>query len=329
MRRFLRLILRVLRGPLFLWRRLQYATGMRASRLVAWGSFPDAPYRAVVFGLEEDMWEHFDAAYPEYEKTFAPSDVHLAELRAALTKRHMALLVFDNASKRHVDTVTGGLGVTVFHASYAPIPSLERDGDTVYGFLIDTVGPWLKARRETEIGFFLENFNLNDRKQLIADGEALKSRLEMAPVENDNCLIIAEDVEDNADIVKVANTVSTQDNQTLFQAHLFERWYDENVVREFVRQLATHKTVVVSESPLGLLACLAGRNVIVSGRPFWAGYGLTTDIVRVNRRRALSAAELISIVVLLLSRYVDNTGQVVDPTQQWGLISASQINRNT
>jgi len=129
--------------------------------------------------------------------------------------------------------------------------------------------------------------------------------------------------------VEVANTVSTKDNQTLFQAHLFERWYDENVVSEFVRQLATHKTVVVSESPLGLLACFAGRNVIVSGRPFWAGYGLTTDMLRLNRSRALSVAELISIVMLLLSRYVDNTGQVVDPTQEWGLISASRINRLT
>lgn len=321
---------RLIRGPLFLWRRFQYASGLRPSRLVALRSFPKAPYRAIVFGLEEDMWDQFDAAYPEYEKRFAPPNVHLAELRAALTKRHMALLVFDRAPKRHVDTVTGGLNVTMFNASYAPIPALEKDGRQSVGFLIDTMGAWLGARRQTEIDIFLDSFNLDGRETLLADGAALHKNLQSTPSDA-KCLVIANGnrpisgsatAEDNSDLIEAAHALPGSPEQVMFQAHLFEPWYSTEVINAFLTQLESCKSVVVRESPLGLIACLAGRQVTVTGRPFWAGYGLTTDLMSFQRRRTLSPEALAAIVVLLLSRYIDDTGQIIDPAQGWHLPTA-------
>ena len=103
MKKLLRWLFKPLRQVVFFVRRAQYNLGFRDSKLVYSKQFPDAPYRAVVFGLEEDMWEYFDSAYPEYEKIFAPLNTHIVELRAVLARKKIMLLVFDKAPRRSIN----------------------------------------------------------------------------------------------------------------------------------------------------------------------------------------------------------------------------------
>jgi capsular polysaccharide export protein len=56
----------------------------------------------------------------------------------------------------------------------------------------------------------------------------------------------------------------------------------------------------------GFEALLRGRRVVVYGRPFYAGWGLTTDLAPILRRgRALSIEALAAGVLLLYPRYLD------------------------
>jgi len=56
----------------------------------------------------------------------------------------------------------------------------------------------------------------------------------------------------------------------------------------------------------GFEALLRGRAVTVYGKPFYAGWGLTTDLVaQPNRRRRLSLDELVAGTLILYPRYLD------------------------
>lgn len=72
--------------------------------------------------------------------------------------------------------------------------------------------------------------------------------------------------------------------------------------------------VYTVSSQLGLEALLAGRPVVCYGVPFYAGWGLTEDRVRVPRRtRRRSLAELVTASYLLYARYIDPaTGAACD-----------------
>ncbi len=299
-------------------------TGLRRSRLVRWGGRPDAPYRAVVFGLEEDMWKRFDAAYPEYEKTFAPKNVHLGELRGALSKRHTALIFFDKASKRHVDIATARLKVPIVYGSYAPIPQLEKAESDAVGFLLDTIGNWQNARRPTEIDVFLEHFNLSERAALMQDAAALAAHLQIAPATGSDRLIVADNTADQTILGQHASAAAGSATMKHFELHLDQPWYRPEIILQFLNSLQTCDTIIVRDSALGLVARLAGRSVIVIGRPFWAGYGLSNDILSFKRRRDLDADAMVAIIMLILSRYVDETGKVINPTDGWSFPSVSQ-----
>lgn len=71
------------------------------------------------------------------------------------------------------------------------------------------------------------------------------------------------------------------------------------------------RQVYTVSSQLGLEALLAGRPVVCYGAPFYAGWGLTEDRVRIpRRRRRRSLAELVTASYLLYARYIDpETGQ--------------------
>jgi capsular polysaccharide export protein len=55
----------------------------------------------------------------------------------------------------------------------------------------------------------------------------------------------------------------------------------------------------------GFEALLRGRRVVVYGRPFYAGWGLTTDLAKVERGRQLSIEELVAGALILYPRYLD------------------------
>jgi len=55
----------------------------------------------------------------------------------------------------------------------------------------------------------------------------------------------------------------------------------------------------------GFEALLRHRQVVVYGRPFYAGWGLTTDFATVNRGRRLTLEELVAGALILYPRYLD------------------------
>jgi capsular polysaccharide export protein len=55
----------------------------------------------------------------------------------------------------------------------------------------------------------------------------------------------------------------------------------------------------------GFEALLRGRRVVVYGRPFYAGWGLTTDELPCDRGRRLTLDELVAGVLILYPRYLD------------------------
>lgn len=271
------------------------------------------------------MWDAFDAAYPEYEMIFAHDDAEQAELRLLLSRRNMAFLVFDRAPRRRIETATAGIACTTFYASYAPVPLLEKEGVLATGFMIDTVDRWMGARRVTEIDTFLEHFSLAGRESLIADGQTLCDALKVDN-QGDGCLIVATGnvplratvaTPPNDALDELADTYGLDRPRMLFDLHHSDHWYQPEVITRFLEQLEDCRTVVVQDSPLGFLALLSGCEVIVGGRPFWAGFGPSTDKLSILRRRKLDCAEMAGIVVLLLSRYVNDDYEIIDPADGW------------
>ncbi|HJZ17667.1 MAG TPA: hypothetical protein VJ251_19865, partial [Stellaceae bacterium] len=55
----------------------------------------------------------------------------------------------------------------------------------------------------------------------------------------------------------------------------------------------------------GFEALLRGRRVVVYGRPFYAGWGLTSDLTGIDRGRRLTLEELVAGALILYPRYLD------------------------
>jgi capsular polysaccharide export protein len=55
----------------------------------------------------------------------------------------------------------------------------------------------------------------------------------------------------------------------------------------------------------GFEALLRGRRVVVYGSPFYAGWGLTVDVAKVERGRRLTLEELVAGALILYPRYLD------------------------
>ena len=73
--------------------------------------------------------------------------------------------------------------------------------------------------------------------------------------------------------------------------------------------------VHVLTSLAGFEALLRGRQVVCHGMPFYAGWGLTRDALRCDRRhRALSIDELVAGALILYPTYVSRvTGRHASP----------------
>lgn len=94
--------------------------------------------------------------------------------------------------------------------------------------------------------------------------------------------------------------------------------YVDEVVRTPIdRLLAPVDAVHVLTSLTGFEALLRGREVIVHGSPFYAGWGLTTDLgpPLARRTRRLSLAELVAGTLILYPLYLDPVTQLPCPPE--------------
>ena len=71
------------------------------------------------------------------------------------------------------------------------------------------------------------------------------------------------------------------------------------------RLLAVSHEVHTMTSLAGFEALLRGLRVVVYGRPFYAGWGLTTDLPPFDRGRRLSLDQLVAGALILYPRYLD------------------------
>ena len=71
------------------------------------------------------------------------------------------------------------------------------------------------------------------------------------------------------------------------------------------RLLAISDEVHTMTSLAGFEALLRGLRVVVYGRPFYAGWGLTTDLPAFDRGRLLSLDQLVAGALILYPRYLD------------------------
>ncbi|MDO6728353.1 hypothetical protein Q4544_15540 [Cognatishimia sp. 1_MG-2023] len=311
-------------------RRFQYATGLLRSRLRRGRYNADAPYRAVVYGLPNEMWHAFDMAFPEYEKVFAHDNCSLAELRGQLGKRHMAFIVFSEAPTRRVNLAIKNLNPTVFHLSMAPVPILELSGTNVHGFVLDSIGSWIGARRPTELDLFLGSLDLSDRHATVKTAAGLLKKWQISSVKTDKVLIVPQvkrsssfdlDVAELDDGLLALLEGVTEGNRVIFSSHVHDAWYSEAVLADFIHKVQDCRAVYVNDSPLGFIALLLGKEVHVSGRPFWAGYGQTECSALIHRMRPLETKEIVAISVLILTRYVTSEGERVQLTSDYALPS--------
>jgi len=85
------------------------------------------------------------------------------------------------------------------------------------------------------------------------------------------------------------------------------RDFADAVIREVstAAVLAEIDEVHTLTSLAGFEALLRRRQVVVYGRPFYAGWGLTTDLAGVDRGRRLTLAELVAGALILYPRYLD------------------------
>jgi capsular polysaccharide export protein len=86
-----------------------------------------------------------------------------------------------------------------------------------------------------------------------------------------------------------------------------QRCADQVISGDAISGLITQVDEVHTLTSLaGFEALLRGRSVTVLGQPFYAGWGLTTDLAPISRRnRILSLAELAAGVLILYPRYLD------------------------
>lgn len=87
------------------------------------------------------------------------------------------------------------------------------------------------------------------------------------------------------------------------------RWCDETVVDVAMgKMLAEVDEVHVLTSLTGFEALLRGKQVVCYGLPFYAGWGLTQDVLPIARRtRRLMLDELVAAVLILYPTYISRT----------------------
>jgi capsular polysaccharide export protein len=88
-------------------------------------------------------------------------------------------------------------------------------------------------------------------------------------------------------------------------AALTEKFADRVIRGSTATILAEIDEVHTLTSLTGFEALLRRRKVVVYGRPFYAGWGLTSDCLPIRRGRRLTLEELVAGVLILYPRYLD------------------------
>ncbi len=97
-----------------------------------------------------------------------------------------------------------------------------------------------------------------------------------------------------------------------------KQWCDELVVDSAMQEMLNQVDEVhVMTSLTGFEALLRGIKVVCYGQPFYAGWGLSDDVIPVTRRhRLLSLDELVAASLILYPTYVSRrTGKITTPEQ--------------
>ena len=73
--------------------------------------------------------------------------------------------------------------------------------------------------------------------------------------------------------------------------------------------------VVTITSLMGFEALMRGKRVTTLGRPFYAGWGVTEDLMPPDRSRSLTIEELIAAALILYPRYIDPVSRLPAPVE--------------
>jgi hypothetical protein len=287
---------------------------------------PHAPHRAVVMGVELQAWREVDAAFPEFAKLFARRSAKAVDIINAFRGEGDILVLGEAASQRVAAQVRLEASCEVVHLGRAPLPRLIGPEGNVRGWTLDAQGPWRRAQRNTEMNLVLGHMDLGATPLLLAHAEELVRRLALQPASGGDVLVIRPDPVGPARRALAEASFSTLRevaSQTglrvrIFEEHYATHWADDSVLDAFDAALTECAVVVTDGSPLGATALVRGREVIVRGRPFYAGWGLTTDLLPVRRSRTLDLAGFVAGAVLLTARYVAPDGRLADPLEWTG-----------
>lgn len=111
-----------------------------------------------------------------------------------------------------------------------------------------------------------------------------------------------------------------------------ERYCDEMIADVIMGELLGQVDEVHTLTSLaGFEALLRGKKVVCYGQPFYAGWGLTLDVLPVTRRtRFLSLDELVAGALILYPTYISRTtGQLTTPEGALDELLAWQTDSNT
>ncbi|MBI5429096.1 MAG: capsular polysaccharide biosynthesis protein [Nitrosomonadales bacterium] len=170
-----------------------------------------------------------------------------------------------------------------------------------------------------------------ENRPLPSGGESLRSaarRVILVPgqVETDASLAYgAPDICRNLDLLRAVRTANP-DAYVVYKPHPdvvaglrrkgvgetdTARWCDEVLVDASMGELLLSVDEVHTLTSLaGFEALLRGKRVVCYGQPFYAGWGLTRDMLPVTRRaRSLSLNELVAGVLILYPAYISRTTQ--------------------
>lgn len=308
---------------------------------------PVRRFPAVVHALDFSFWKK-----PVVRQFFAGSRVVFVR-SAAQVPRHGTLAVW--GLRPIPGDLPEGVRLLRLEDGFLRSVGLGADLIRPLSWVIDTRGIYYDATRPSDLEHHLQNFAPNAtlvaraarlREQLVAHGltkynigaggwarppSAQRVILVPGQVESDASLAFgAPRLQRNLDLLRAVRKANP-DATVVYKPHPdvvaglrkagagegdASRWCDEVLTDlPMGKLLPLVDEVHTLTSLTGFEALLRGKRVVCYGQPFYAGWGLTTDIVPpVRRSRRLSLDELVAGVLILYPAYVSRrTGHATTP----------------